>query len=83
MSKKDGDVVEKEMDEVRRKLMEVKLPTDVTLTINLNPAQVEALSRLCERLGPAPLMDIADDEGEAKQMFATLSKLAFALSGAR
>lgn len=83
MSKKDGDVVEKEMDEVRRKLMEVKLPGDTTITLSLRAAEAEALTRLCERLAPAQLMDIAGGREEAMQMLGALGKLALALSDAR
>ncbi len=77
------DVTEKEMDEVRRKLMNLKLPGDVTLTLNLSPPAVAALTRLCERLGPAQLMDIAEGQEDAMQMLGVLGKLAFALSDAQ
>jgi len=77
------DVTEKEMDEVRRKMMELKLPGGVTLTLNLSPPEAEALTRLCERLGPAQLMDIAGGREEAMQMLGALGKLALALSDAR
>lgn len=77
------DVTEKEMDEVRRKMMELKLPGDVTLTLNLSPPEAEALTRLCERLGPMQLMGIAEGQEEAMQMLGGLGKLAFALSDAR
>lgn len=71
-----------EEKDVSRKMKEMKLPGDRTLTLNLSPAQAEALERLCHRLEARCLAGIAEGTGEAMQMLAGLNKLADALAEA-
>lgn len=72
-----------EEKDVLRKMKEIKLPGDRTLTLNLSPAQAEALERLCHRLEARCLVGIAEGTGEAMQMLAALAKLADALGEAQ
>lgn len=71
------------MDEMRQKMMEMKRPGDVTITVNLSPAQAEALTHLCHRIESRHLAGIAEGRKEAEQMLAGLHKLADALDEAQ